>query len=207
MFIIYFWITILIFLIQGNVLGQELAKMSLNQIKNYNNSYYGFSFNYWGELSTFKKNEIFVALRQSTTSGEPQSYLLVSADSLLYVDLPGTYGGRFYYGSNNNNQFMSNRYEVRKDTINDIVFMKEYWIVYGGMGVWDTVIHCYTIQGPIYYNLSLVHNFIYGMPGIVVNGKKITKKEFVNKALKAMKDKKNFYVKSLNLVLTNFTFH
>jgi hypothetical protein len=194
-----------ILLIQSIVVGQEVSKQRSKQIGTYYSSLYGFRINYSGKLVERSTGEVLVMLTHLDNGRAKQSYVIVSVSQRPFVDLPGTYGGRYYFSPDSNSEFMSNRYAVEQVTVNKRIFTREYWVVYAGAGSWDTVINCYTKIGQKYYIISLVHEFVSGIPGSVINGRKVSKQEIVDKALKAMHDTNNNFVKAFNSIVSSFS--
>ena len=132
--------------------------------------------------------------------------IYIKVDSIPSVYLPGTYGGWFYFNNKKSTQTQSDIVATKKDTINGMVFTRDYWLVYGGGGSWDAIINSYTKHKDKFYVFSLVHNFLEGMPGIIINNKKSTKQEFIIQGLKRMKDKGNVYVRKYDEMLSSFSF-
>jgi len=192
---------------QKEIVPQGIPNQSLNKSNSYHNSFYGFKIDYVGELEERSVSEVIVKLPQFEESQTSQSYVSISTDQRPFVDLPGTYGGRFYFNNDSISALLSNRYAIEHDTdtVNGLVFTKEYWLVYGGMGNWETIINCYTEHQGRYYVISLVHLFLSGRPGEVMNGKKISKQELIANGLKAAHDNNNKYVNAFNAMLSSFS--
>jgi len=200
-------IFILLFLFTFSIeaIAQNSLSQKLNKINTYHNSIYGFNIQYPGELKERTTDEIVIQLSQVDASQSQQSQVNISVDKKSFVDLPGTYGGRYYFSDNPNSNLMSDRYAVEQDTLNGLIFAKEYWVVYGGMGGWETIINCYTQHQGQYYIISLVHKFISGTPGEIIDDKKIMQQELINEALQTMRDTNNYYVNAFTNILSSFT--
>jgi len=199
------FVVIALSLVRDLVIAQETLNQSLNKASSYRNSFYEFKIEYFGELKEQSDNEIIVKLPYLGESETSQSFVSISVEPRPFVDLPGTYGGRFYFSNDSSSAILSNRHAVEHDTVNGLVFTKEYWFVYGGMGSWETVINCYTKHHGQYYVISLNHQFLSGTPGETINGRKISKKELITNGLKAMHDNNNKYVKAFNAMLSSFS--
>ena len=187
------------------VLAQGTPNLLLNSSNTYLNSFYAFKIQYFGELKERSFNDVMVKLPQLEENQPSPSYVSISIDQQLFVDLPGTYGGRFYLNNNPNAALLSNRYAVEHETVNGLVFTKEYWLVYGGMGSWETIINCYTKHQDRYYIISLDHSFLSEIPGEIVNGKEISKQELITKTLNVMHDNSNKFVNTFNAMFSSFS--
>jgi len=187
------------------VFAQGALNQLLNKARSYHNPSYGFKIRYFGELEEQNPKQVVIKLPKFEEDQVPQSYITISVEKQPFVDLPGTYGGRLYLNTDSPSALLQDRYVVEHVVINGLAFIKEYWLVYGGMGNWDTVINCYTKQNGRYYVISLHYPFLSGVPGKVVNGRKISKGELITKGLKAMHDNNNDYVQAFNTVLSSFS--
>lgn len=187
--------------------GQQ-GKTSFSQWKIYKNQRYGFKVKYLGEpIKCFNESALSIRL-----PGEERAVIHIFVDKKPFVSLSGTFGGRYYFRENSSDPMLSNRVFTEKVILNGIPFKKDYWIVYGGAGGWDTVINCYTEYKGKYYIVSLDYNFMSGIPGMIPESRirgeekrKITHKEMVDKALREMLNDKNNHVKMFNGILSTFT--
>ncbi len=128
----------------------------------------------------------------------------VSAVNKLFVDLPGSYGGRVYLDSPVGEKIMHNRILVDSINTGQQKLKREYWAVYGGMGMWDCVINCYAYVNGKYYIVSMVQDKMMGKPGEIINGKQISSKELRMKILSSLQDTTNTVVKKFNGLLASF---
>jgi len=86
-------------------------------------------------------------------------------------------------------------------TLNDIVFKKEYYGAYGGMGAWgDNLITCSTKHKDKYYLIYLDHHFIGGVPGAEGEGIP-TVEDLVRECMKG-----DVYIEIFNQMLSTFRF-
>jgi len=164
---------------------------------------YGFNLNCEGTISKVDNNELSIVPDEMKTDGRSMVQVSVNLGPSVY--LPGTYGGRFYFSENPNSNLLANRILSDKIVVNGLEFIKEYWVVYGGAGGWETVINSYTKQNGNYYTISLQHSFIFGMPGTMEGDKKVSKEDFIKQALSDMKNNSDQYVKSYDNILSSFT--
>jgi len=88
----------------------------------------------------------------------------------MFVELPGSYGGRLYYDESPASRMMEQRVLVDTVMTGQQRYKREYWIVYAGMGMWDAVINCSTQKDGRYYIVSLAQQMRAGKPGEDVNG-------------------------------------
>jgi hypothetical protein len=138
-----------------------------------------------------------VCYQQTSVAQQAQ----VSTTDRLFVDLPGSYGGRLYYDSPAAAQLMQCRVLVDSVPSNGQNFQRDYWTVYAGMGMWDCVINCYTRDAGGYHVVSLVQQLRLGKPGEVVDGASVTADELRVKALAALRDTSNVRVKEFTKML------
>lgn len=198
--ILYFFSLVLT--IQGTSFAQDKLSNTQNPKKIVLNKKYGFKFEYQGKLIQKNKNEYVIQINKSNQ----QDLVYIKVDSEPSVYLPGTYGGWFYFNSKKSGQTLSDIVATKRDTINEIAFTTNYWLVYGGEGSWDATINSYTKYKNRFYVFSLVHEFLKGNPDVIINNKKQTKQKLLNKGLSRMEDKKNVYVKRYNEILSSFSF-
>lgn len=141
----------------------------------------------------------------SSSSYPPQTAIaLVTTSNRLFVDLPGSYGGRLYFNSPAGTKFLRNR--ILADSVNNghQIFHREYWAVYAGMGMWDCVINNYFQNNGKYYIVSLVQDKQLGKPGEISNGKTLTNEGLKLKALASLQDTTNNIVNEYNKLISSF---
>ena len=157
----------------------------------------GISFIKEGSVTQSGNNTYNIVLSSSATAH-------VSAVNKLFVDLPGSYGGRVYFDSPVGEKMMHNRILIDSVNTGQQKLKREYWAVYGGMGMWDCVINCYTYINGKYYIVSMVQDKMIGKPGEIINGKHISSTELKMKILSSLQDTTNTVVKKFNSLLTSF---
>ena len=157
----------------------------------------GISFIKEGSVTQSGNNTYNIVLSSSATAH-------VSAVNKLFVDLPGSYGGRVYFDSPVGEKMMHNRILIDSVNTGQQKLKREYWAVYGGMGMWDCVINCYTYINGKYYIVSMVQDKMIGKPGEIRNGKHVSSTELKMKILSSLQDTTNTVVKKFNSLLTSF---
>jgi hypothetical protein len=112
----------------------------------------------------------------------------VSVSDRLFVDLPGSYGGRLYLDSPPAGRILPSRVMVDSVVTAGCKFRREYWAVYAGMGMWEGVINCYARVGGRYYIVSLIQATPLGKPGEQVDGKPLGAEELKTRLLSSLRD-------------------
>lgn len=170
----------------------------LSDWKTYRNGRYGFEIKYPKSLVEYGEGEVRFPLGADNVS--------VLVDEKSSVLLSGTYGGRYPFEEYPNTRVSSNRVLSQRVVLNDIVFQRDYWVVYGGMGNWDSVINYYTKHNDNYYMISWEYTSREDIPGMLTNsGRKITQEEVANRILgKMMSDTE--YVRTFNQMFLTFRF-
>lgn len=125
----------------------------------------------------------------------------VSATDRLYVDLPGSYGGRVYYDTPSATRLFQNRVLIDSVLVGQQNFHREYWIVYAGMGMWESVINCYMQETGRYYIVSLLQEVRAGKPGDDVDGLQLTAEGVQKNVLSALRDTTNTIVGEFTTML------
>ncbi len=142
-----------------------------------------------------------IALQSSETSAPRSALAQLSATDRLFVDLPGSYGGRLYYDEPSASQLMKNR--MLEDTVltGQQNFHRDYWVVYAGMGMWEGVINCYTREAGRYYIVSLIQTVQAGKPGEEADGKPLAAADLQGKVLQSLRDTTNVIVNEFTTIL------
>jgi hypothetical protein len=135
----------------------------------------------------------------NTTAQPPVAQL--TATDRLFVDLPGSYGGRLYFDDPAASRMIQNRMVVDTVQTGEQVFKREYWVVYAGMGMWEGVINCYTQEAGRYYVVSLVQEVPAGKPGEGADDKPLTSEELKAKVLTGLRDTTNVAVAEFTTML------
>ncbi len=170
----------------------------------YESSYYGFRFTYRGTLTEQSKDNYLIDLPTGADENFG-SQVHIFVDQRPFVLLPGTYGGKFYFGDNRTSKILEDRVSGDSVNVNGLRFARDYWAVYAGHGQWETVINCYAFHGGQFYVVSLGHNVSTVMPGEIINGSRMTKQGIQNELIDALRDTTNDSVKSFEKILQSFS--
>ena len=125
----------------------------------------------------------------------------VSVGDRLFVDLPGTYGGRLYLDTPSASRSFQDRVLVDSVNTGGRSFSREYWIVYAGMGMWEGVINCYTEEGGRYYIVSFIQDVPIGKPGEEVDGKHLDGGALKERFLTSLRDTTNESIRQFDALL------
>jgi len=106
-----------------------------------------------------------MAMVSPVPSPAPDAVAEVSVSDRLFVDLPGSYGGRFYLDSAKPPVMLRSLLTADSLARGGNMYRREYWIVYAGMGMWEGVINCYTRAGGKFCIVSLIKEAPMGKPG------------------------------------------
>lgn len=151
-----------------------------------------------------KSNDTTYSINLTSDASPKQTAVAnVSVSSRLFIDLPGSYGGRVYLDSPAGTKLLHNRVKVDSINKDGRSFQREYWAVYAGMGQWDCVINCYSKENGKYYIVSLVQGKQIGKPGEITDHNKITSDALQLKALSTMRDTTENIVKNFNTLLSS----
>jgi hypothetical protein len=180
----------------------KAAQSSLNN--RIQNKVLGISFSEVGKVSQVDSSTYNIDLSSSDNLSNQSATAQISVVNRLYVDLPGSYGGRLYLDSPAAAKLIKNKLLVDSVDNGQQIFKRQYWAVYGGMGMWDCVINCYTYANGKYYIVSLVQDKMMGKPGEIDNGKQVTSNELKMKIVSSMKDTTNTTVKKFYNLLSSF---
>jgi len=148
-----------------------------------------------------------IALGSSENSPAYAALAQVSATNRVFVDLPGSYGGRLHLDTPSASRLIHDRIFVDSVNTGRQKFRREYWTVYGGMGMWEGVINCYTQEGGRYYVVSLVQDRPLGKPGEEVDGMPLTAQDLKGKFLTSLRDTTNVVVKEFTALLMSVQIH
>ncbi len=171
----------------------------------YSDQDYGFKVQYQGTLVKRDSDEYVINLPSSTEQAYSGSRVHIYVAQQPFVDLPGTYGGRYYFDEGTSRMTASDREQGDSVNVNGLEFARDYWAVYAGMGQWETVINCYALHNGQYYVVSLEHDFFTPKPGEIVNGSPIPEEQIRARLIGALHDTTNSYVRSFNEILRSFS--
>lgn len=163
----------------------------------------GVSFQKVGQIAASDSSSYSLILGNASPESGTKPVAHISVASQLYVDLPGSYGGKLYYESPDMKNLTASRVQSDSFDNGSVKFTREYWVVYAGMGAWEEVINCYTQQNGRYYIVSFSQDVMLGKPGMEVEGKQITRKEIRAKAIASLTDTTNLALKQFNELLTS----
>ncbi len=135
-------------------------------------------------------------IRQATST--------VSVTQRQFVDLSGSYGGRFFLDDTNVTRILGDRVAVDTLLVGGLKFRREYWAVYAGMGMWEGVVNCYAFSSRHYYTLSLEADIHAGKPGEVVEGHKLDGGYLRAKVADALRDNREPIIRKFNELLSSF---
>jgi hypothetical protein len=180
----------------------KAAQSSLNN--RIQNKVLGISFSEVGKVSQVDNSTYNINLSSSDNLSNPSATAQISVVNRLYVDLPGSYGGRLYLDSPAAAKLIKNKLLVDSVDNGQQIFKRQYWAVYGGMGMWDCVINCYTYANGKYYIVSLVQDKMMGKPGEIVNGKPVSSNVLKLKVLSSLRDTTNPIVNKFDNLVSSF---
>ncbi|MGC8594811.1 MAG: hypothetical protein ACP5US_02110 [Candidatus Kryptoniota bacterium] len=123
----------------------------------------------------------------------------LSISNELFVNLPGTYGGRLLLNSDVPPQVMKNLVLTDSAQFNQNKYARQYWITYAGMGIWEGVINCYLKRDQKYYIISLVQDESLGKPG----ENNITADSLRTEMLKSLMDSTSATVQAFNKLVAS----
>ncbi len=187
--------------------GQIITSAQQDHNSRVQNDVLGISFAKVGTVVQHDSSTYNITLLSSGTSPVQSAIAHVSVSDRLFVDLPGSYGGRVYFDSPSAAMLFKNRVMVDSVNTGQQNFRREYWVVYAGMGMWDSVINCYVHQKGRYYIVSLVQDKPIGKPGEIVEGKPLTAEELKLKVVSSLQDTTNSIVDEFNKLLYSFQIH
>lgn len=124
----------------------------------------------------------------------------IAVTGALFVNLPGTYGGRLFLNPSTPGQVMKSLVLSDSVWLNQNKFERQYWVSYAGMGLWEGVINCYRKENGKYYVVSLVQDESLGQPEKKVDSGSGTFEFLQMKMLKSLLDTTSVTVKLFNRV-------
>ncbi len=132
------------------------------------------------------------------------SFMQVAETDRLFIDLPGSYGGKLYLDRPAATTLKENKILVDSVTTDYMSYRREYWAVYAGMGMWDCVVNCSSQNNGRYYLVSLIQSLPIGKPGEEVGGRQLDGEGLKEKALASLRDSTNDVVQEFNALLGSF---
>ncbi|MDZ7288580.1 MAG: hypothetical protein ONB44_02250 [candidate division KSB1 bacterium] len=144
-----------------------------------------------------------VLIADKTGTGKTAMAYVLTSDQ-LFVDLPGSYGGRLFYTSPEAHHLLKNRILVDTVKTNFTQFVREYWTVYAGMGMWECVINCHTQKAGKYYLVAMIQDRAFGKPGEVIDGKRLSAEELQKGLLRSLQDTTDVAIQQFDRLLASF---
>ncbi len=202
--IMYTLLLVLISVLFYTANGQVIKSSGQGINNRLQNDVLGISFAKVGTVTQIDNSTYYISMSSSNTSPGESAYAQVSEASRLFVDLPGSYGGRMYLDSPTANKSLQNR--VLVDSVNNgqLNFHRGYWAVYAGMGMWDCVINCSLQKNGRYYIVSLVQEKMMGKPGETIDGKQLKAEDLKSKVVSSLQDTTNSTISKFNKLLYSF---
>ena len=139
----------------------------------------------------------------SSNSSSLHALAEIAVSDRLFVDLPGSYGGRVYLDVPSESRLLQSRTLVDSVSTGRYAFRREYWTVYAGMGMWEGTINCYARVGGRYYIVSLDQIAPLGKPGEDVDGKPLVGELIRAKLLSSLRDSTSELVGRFNTLLSS----
>jgi hypothetical protein len=185
------------------VIFQNKSDAQLNGSNRFQDSALGIAFMRVGILEKTDSSTYRMTLQSAKNSSAQTALTQVSVTDRLFVDLPGSYGGRLFLDKQLNSHLLANRVKVDSVNTGQQSFRREYWIVYAGMGMWEGVINCSTQEGGRYYVVSLIQKMSLGKPGEEVDGTQLTAENLRGNYLKSLQDTTNEIVNKFTTLLSS----
>lgn len=148
----------------------------------------GIAFNAIGTMQKSDSATFCMTLLSSSYSSSLHALAEIAVSDRLFVDLPGSYGGRVYLDVPSESRLLRFRVLVDSVSTGGYTFRREYWTVYAGMGMWEGTINCFAHVGGRYYIISLDQIAPLGKPGEEVDGKPLVGEEIKAKLLSSLRD-------------------
>ena len=196
----------ILFILSGLLFGINGQNMetTANVPNRIQNNELGISFIKNGEVKQVDNSTYSIRLTSSESNSSNNAIAHVSVSNRLYVDLPGSYGGRLYLDSQNTKQLIKNRVMTDSIILNQQSYQRDYWIVYAGMGMWDCVINCYAKRDGQYYIVSFIKDKHIGKPGEIIEGQQLKSGDLKLQGLSYLKDEANNSINEYYKLLSSF---
>ena len=146
------------------VICQNKSDAQENGSDRFQDGVLGIAFMRVGVLEKTDSSTYRMTLQSAKNSSAQTAIAQVSATDRLFVDLPGSYGGRLFIDTQSDSHLFANRVKVDSVNTGQQNFRREYWIVYAGMGMWEGVINCSKQEGGRYYVVSLIQEMLLVNP-------------------------------------------
>ena len=185
------------------VICQNKSDARQNGSNRFQDDALGIAFMRVGTLEKTGRSTYRMTLQSAKNSSVQSAVAQVSAADRLFVDLPGSYGGRLFLDKRLNSHVLANRVKVDSVNIGRQNFQREYWIVYAGMGMWEGVINCSRQEGGRFYVVSLIQEMKLGKPGEEAEGTPLTAEYLRGNYLKSLQDTTNEIVNKFTTLLSS----
>jgi len=169
-----------------------------DQVDQILNRHIGFSFGKVGVVQQVDSVSYRITLPNEANH---QDQVMITVSEKRYLDLPGSYGGRLTLDTVIPERILENRVLTDSVMVGDRLFTREYWAVYGGMGMWDCVLICYTEAAGRYFIVTRRLAKTLGKPGMTVNERPLTKQDLRMKAIALLQDTKSTAGQDFNRLL------
>jgi len=200
--IIYILMTVSALLFAVN--AQTMTSSTQDFNNRVQNNVLGISFMKVGEINQIDSTNYNITLQSSGTNSGYNAIAHISVSNRMFVDLPGSYGGRLYLGTPNSIQLTKNIVKVDSIVSGLQNYQREYWVVYAGMGMWDCVINCYEQHEGQYYIVSYNQDKLLGKPGEIIDGKQLNAEDLKSQALSFLQDGTNSSINEFYKLLASF---
>ncbi|MCL4511681.1 MAG: hypothetical protein M1470_11490 [Bacteroidetes bacterium] len=184
--------------------SQEAESYKSSQSKVIKDDVLGISFPEIGKVEKVDSSSYRMILNTTNEGSRVSPVARISVSSRLFVDLPGSYGGRLYLDSPRARRLLKNNVYIDTIESGPVKFTRQYWTVYAGMGTWECVVNCYARESSNYYIISLSKNVTAGKPGEHVDGKQLTAGQIKARLLSSLRDTSNVMVQQFNKLVTSF---
>lgn len=195
---------IILLVLSSLVKSQEIRQKTPSENKPVEDSILGISFSRIGKVEKVDSSDYRIFLNTTKDGSTRSAIARVSVSPRLFVDLPGTYGGRLYLDSPSARRLLKDRVHVDTVKSDSMEFTREYWTVYAGMGAWECVINCYTQEAGRYYILSFSDDKLAGKPGQYAGGKRLTAQKLKARLLRSLQNTTNAGVQQFNELIKSF---
>ena len=141
---------------------------------------------------------------QSSSGNIRQAVASILISQKPSVDLSGTYGGRLSLDAPEARRLLENVVKVDTIVLRGLVFRRELWAVYAGMGAWEGVVNCYALRNNQYYNLCLNVGVNAGKPGETEGGEAVSAKALQARVAGVLTDAREPVIQQFNSLLSSF---
>ncbi len=195
---------ILFLVISCTAYSQESQSYKSDRSKIIKDNVLGISFPEIGKAEKVDSTGYRMVLPATDETSHASPVVTVSVSNRLFVDLPGSYGGRLYLDRYGARRLRRDIAYTDTTESGSVKFVRQYWTVYAGMGMWECVINCYSDESGRYYILSLSSDVTAGKPGEHVGGIRLTSRRLKSRLLSSLRDTSNVALQQFNKLVTSF---